>query len=105
MEQERAEKALSYLVETDKEHARAKAEFKANEALTKTILAYEFREAEGSGELRKATSYSSETYQAHIKKIELLEIGLQTMYNRRDTARQIIEMYRTASANTRKGNI
>ena len=102
---ERVEKALKYLVETDSEHARIKSEYKAKEALTKTILGYEFHDAEGSIEARKASSYTSQSYQDHIEALKKLEVELQTMYNRRDTARLVIEMYRTDSANKRRGNI
>ena len=101
----RAEEALRYLVETDQEHARIKAEYKAKDALTKTVLAYEFMGAEGTGEVRKAISYKSEKYQEHIKSLEALEINLQKMYNKRDTERLVIDMWRTQAANQRKGNI
>ena len=106
IDSERTEKALQYLVDTDGEHARIKAEFKAKENLTKTILAYEFRDStEKAQESKKMAAYASLTYCDHIEALKALEIDLQTMYNRRDTARLIIELYRTQSANTRKGNI
>lgn len=102
----RAEKALKYLVETDEEHARIKSEFKAKESITKTILAYEFRDAKGSSvEARKAESFASQSYIDHIDVIEGLEMALQQMYNKRDTERLVIEMWRTHAANSRKGNI
>jgi hypothetical protein len=102
---ERVEKSVRYLAETDREHARLKAEYKAKDALTKTILAYEFNDAVGSGEVRKAISYASDSYLDHINDIKDLEIELQTMYNKRDTERLIIDLYRTECANSRKGNI
>ena len=103
--EERTQKAVDYLASTDKEHALIKAEYKAKDALTKTILAYEFIDAEGSIELRKAKSYTSESYIAHIESLKVLEVELQTMYNRRDTANVLTDLYRTESANLRKGNI
>ncbi len=91
----RAEQALNYLVETDQEHARIKAEFKAKEALTKTIVAYEFRDAKATAqEAKKMEAYASQSYTSHIEAIKVLEIELQTMYNKRDSERLVIEMWR-----------
>ena len=102
----RAEKALKYLIDTDLEHARIKSEFKAKEAIIKTILAYEFMDAKATAvESKKMEAYASKSYIDHIDIMQGLEMELQNMYNKRDSERLVIEMWRTYAANSRKGNI
>lgn len=102
----RAEKAITYLAETDKEHARLKAEYYAKESLTKTVLAYEFSSSKSSAqEAKKMDAYASEAYVAHIEALKTLQIDLQQMYNKRDTEKIVVDMWRTQAANLRKGNI
>lgn len=102
---EKVQQALNYLAGTDEEHAAAKAEMVAMKELTKTVLAYEFLDAEGAIEKRKAASYQSKSYQGHIEKIQSLEIKYQTMLNKRDRAKLTIELWRSCNANRRQGNI
>ena len=101
----RVEQAVRYLAETDKEHARLKAEYKAKEALTKTIIGFEFNDAQGAVEARRQAAYSSQAYIDHIEQLKKLEVELQEIWNKRQTETVIIDLYRTLSANQRKGNI
>lgn len=102
---EKVEAAINYLGKTDEEHARAKAELTALKDLTKTVLAYEFLDAEGAIEKRKAESYASPSYKGHIQKIEELEVNFQMLVNKRDRAKLTIELWRSFNANRRSGNV
>jgi len=99
------QEAVDYLLKTNGEHARIKAEYNAKSALTKTVLGFRFNDEEGTVEKKKAKSYTSAEYQSHIEALKVLEIELHTMYNKRDTYNTIIDLYRTECANSRRPNI
>ena len=101
----RASLAVQYLSETDVDHANAKANLNALQELKKTIYGYAFIDAQGSVEARKAAAYTSSEYIEHIEKIKQAEIDYQVMTNKRTNAALSVELYRTMSANNRKGQI
>lgn len=99
------EMCLKYLTETDREHAVARAEVNALDAITKTVLGFAFESAQGAVEARKAEAYRSDDYVAHIEKKRQAEIAFFEMDNRRKHAMLKIEVWRSLNANRRQGNI
>lgn len=102
---DRLQKALEYLATTDEPAAKAKAYLMGLEEITKTIKATEFLKAKGTNGERDAAAYASANYQTHIDKIEEATFDYETMRNKRLTEALIVEVWRTLSANQRRGNI
>ena len=50
-------------------------------------------------------AYNSEEYREHLEKIQNAEADYQLLQNKRKRADLTIEMFRTYSANQRRGNI
>ena len=67
---ERAERALRYLVQTDEEAARAKADLVAAEEKRKTVRAIEFLRNSGTVAEREALAMASEGYDSAVTAIE-----------------------------------
>lgn len=99
----RAEKALNYLAETDKPHAELKARQSRYQEMRKTILAMGFESAQGAAEARRQAAHNTPEYLEHVKTQEQADIDFHTMDNHRRTAVVIIDLYRTVSANQRRG--
>ncbi len=104
----RVESAVEYLAKTDKTHAELKAKLNSLNELRKSVKAFEYIQAMESGVTQgraEQEAYSSEKYKEHLGLISKAEIEFQTVQNRRVTAIQMIELYRTQSANQRRGNL
>ena len=99
------QKAVDYLASTDEEHARARAEYHALSELRKTTRAFCFSELTGGVKEREMGAECHPSYIAHIEKIKQAEIEFHLLHNKRKRAELTIELYRTCSANVRKGNI
>ena len=97
--------AMDYLAETDEPHARARANYHALAELRKTVRALCFQEAEGGVKEREMSAECADEYVEHIRKIEKAEIEFHVLHNKRKSAELVVELYRTYSANVRKGNI
>lgn len=102
---ESVEAAVAYLAETDVTHARARAEYNALSEMRKTVRAFCFGDAEGGVKEREMLAECHCDYIAHIEKIKQAEIHFHTLHNKRKRAELTIELYRTYSANVRRGNI
>jgi len=102
---ESVEKAVNYLASTDERHANARAEYNALSELRKTVRAFCFGDAEGGVKEREMAAECHPDYVAHIEKIKQAEIEFHTLHNKRKRAELTIELYRTYSANVRRGNI
>ena len=102
---ERAEKALRYLVETDEPCARAKANMIGSDERRKTVRALELLKNTGTVAEREALALTSEAYEQAIEAHENAVADYELLRNKRMTESLVIEMYRTTSANQRKGNI
>ena len=105
---EKLQKALTYLAETDEPCAKARGYLAGLERLEKTIKAVEMLEGAGlklTIAEREARAYSSSAFREHTQKIENATADFETMRNRRLTAELIVEVWRTISANQRRGNI
>ena len=104
--EERVEKAIDYLVETDKEAAKLKAMMVYREDMLKTVnatLTLEFDEKTVAE--REARALSNPKYKYAIDKKSEAIYEYETMKNRRLSAQLVVEVWRTESANERKGNV
>lgn len=103
---ERLEKSLQFLIDTDKEHGELRGYQKALEKKEKIILANESLKAKGSSMAEnKAIAESSEEYKKHIEEYETTCQEFFIIDARRATAEKIIDVWRTQNANQRRGNI
>lgn len=103
---DRLEKALIFLAQTDEAQAQARGEVLRTEHLAKVAEALAFKASEGgSAEARKQNARladsSREAWEKHFQAV------VQYEYLRAQRERQVlvIELYRTQSANQRKGNV
>ena len=103
--EDRAQAAINYLASTDESHARARAEYNALSELRKTVRAFCFDKSEGGVKEREMAAERHCDYIAHIEKIKEAEIEFHLLHNKRKRAELTVEMFRTYSANVRKGNI
>ena len=106
VENDRIQKAREYLADSDKPAAMAKAEVNQLKALDKTMLYFEFLDADGKNvEERKAKAYTADSYTTHIQKIHDAELRLFEMVNRRDHAAELVRVWQSENANRRAANI
>ena len=103
--EQKVKRAIDHLAATDTEHARARAEFHALAELRKTVRAFCFQEAKGGVKEREMAAECHDDYVAHIEKIKQAEIAFHILHNERKSSELVVELYRTYSANVRKGNI
>lgn len=102
---DRLQKALTYLAQTDEEAANAKASMKALEQKRKTIKGLAFIEASGTVGEREAKAYASQEYQDIVEQYENAVADAELYANKRKTEELIIEVWRSSNANRRRGNI
>lgn len=103
---ERVEKAINYLAETDEPSAKAKTLYHGLEAQIKTVQALEFKKLPKSGMTipeKEAEVYVSQPYIEHHKKIYDAMLDFEIYRNRRSTAEIIVEYWRSVQANKRQG--
>lgn len=103
--EERADKALEYLIGTDKEVAELKGQMLVKEQMCKVARADVFKTSEGSVDLRKAEAELAQDVRDADREFVEATIEFETVRNRRTTAITIIDMYRTEEASRRAGNI
>jgi len=103
--EENVEAAVNYLASTDESHAVARAQYNALSELRKTVRAFCFGEAKGGVKEREMAAECDVAYTDHIELIKEAEIHFHTLHNKRKRAELTIELYRTYSANVRRGNI
>ena len=106
--EDRAELALKYLASTDLEHAKAKAKLSGLQELRKSVKASVYLDEVNKGKpqgVSEQEAYSSQKYREIIEAIETAEIDAIHLTNKRKRAELTIEIYRTQSANQRRGNI
>ena len=95
--EERLEKALTYLAETDEPAALAKAKAESLKVYGKTVKAYGFLDATGTVAEREAVSVTTDEY---IKWWRDLESAIM---DKRSTEAGIREVWRSLNANRRQG--
>lgn len=102
---ERMEKALIFMAQTDNDAAVLKADVERAEYRCKLARAREFMEAEGSVEARKAAAESSKSVQDSEDTRYAAIVAFEKIKAKRATEELIIEVWRTCSANARRGNV
>jgi hypothetical protein len=101
--EERAEKALRYLVDTDEPCALAKAEMERAEYGWKATREAVFTHAEGTVAERQAIAATHHaTKEAHERYCAAVAL-YSKMANKRQTEQIVLDMFRTLSANRRMG--
>ena len=100
-----AETALNYLVNTDKEAAKAKVLYEALYEQRKTIRAIQFLNATGSAAERTEKANASAEYQEHLQLIKGAQLDYEILKNKRDTNIRITDLWRSVNSNQKKGNI
>jgi len=103
--QERLQKALGYLAETDQEFARTKAYSNALSEQRKTVKAQCYLSAAGTGGERSEKAYAHNNYIEHLVKMHDAELEYETLRNKRLTESTIIEVWRSLNAARRAGQI
>ena len=102
---ERAEKALRYLVDTDESCALAKAEVERAEFIFKRTKEAVFTFSTGTVAERQAEAIQhADTLAANDKLVEAIA-AYAKVANKRDTERIVLDVYRTICANKRTGAI
>jgi len=101
--EDRLEKAMRFLAETDEELAEAKGEVLRCEQLLKRIQYRLFKSADGSIELRKATAgVSEETARAEEELVSAI-VQYEKLKAKRETESTVVEVWRTLESSRRKG--
>jgi hypothetical protein len=99
------DECVEFLCESDQMFADAKAKVKYLEKKLKVIKARAFLDASGTGEVRKAESEVAQTHLDALEEYRNAVLDMETLGVERETINIRIEIWRTKSANTRKGNI
>ena len=99
------EKALDYLVATDEEAAKAKALMSFIEDKKKTVKATEMVKKDGAISGREMEAFASAPYLAVCEEYRDAVYDYELLRNRRKSAELVVEVWRTESANQRRGNI
>jgi hypothetical protein len=102
---DRLQKALVYLAETDMPAAQAKAKVKALEQRRKTVKAVVFLESDGTMAEKEAKAYASREYQDIVNDYENAVADSELYANKRRTEELIVEIWRSLGANRRSGNV
>lgn len=102
---DRLERALKYLAQTDETCASAKAEVERCAYRCKHARALEFQGADGSVEARKSSAETSQTVQtAEDNRIQAI-ITFEKLKAKRETESLVIDVWRSLNASRRTGNI
>jgi len=99
------DKAVDYLVDTDAEFARATAYASFSEDKKKTVLATLMAGQPGSISARKMNAEASPEYLKACEDARDAIMDREILRNRRKSAELVVEVWRTMSANQRKGNV
>jgi hypothetical protein len=103
--EERAEKALRFLVDTDERCAEAKGEMERTEFAYKRTREALFSHASGTvAERQAAAAQHPKTTEAHEAYVEALKT-YSFLANKRDTERIVLDVFRTLCANKRQGTV
>lgn len=101
--QDRLERALRYLAETDEQVAEAKGEILRLENLIKRVNYRLFLSASGSVEARKAEAGKSEETARLEEELVSATVKYEGLRAKRDTESAVIDCWRTLESSRRKG--
>lgn len=99
------DKALIYLAETDEPAAKAKTLVKALEDQKKPLLANLYLDAEGSQGDRVKKAEAHPDYQEHLQKLNDARYEFEHMNEKRNTAKIILDIWRSENSNRRVGHV
>lgn len=103
---ESIERALNYLRDSSKQYADAKARMKFLEQKRKSLKAAAFLEAQGSNVAeRESKAYMDSEYLDCLNDYKQAVYDAELMSAERSAAELRIEVWRSLSANNRRGNI
>ncbi|MEW8119893.1 MAG: hypothetical protein AB2792_22250 [Candidatus Thiodiazotropha sp.] len=103
--EDRLQKALVYLAETDEEAAKARAYMIGLEKNEKTIIGIEYLKTQGTVPERDARARKSEAYEQWKSDYENAVADYELYRNKRHTEELIVEVWRSENANRRRGNV
>lgn len=102
--QERMEKAVMFLSETDQELARRKAYFNGLDRQTKTVKAMAFmRSGESSVTAKEQAALVSPAYRDHLQRVTEAEQEFLTLNEQRHTEVIVIDCWRSLNAARNRG--
>ena len=101
--EDRMEKALTYLAETDEPAALARAKAERLKVYGKTAKAYGFLDATGTVAEREAISVTTKPYLKWLEDLEAAIMDSEQYSNKRSTEAGIREVWRSLNANRRQG--
>ena len=105
VDEKRLEGAINFLAETDGTYAEQKAAMENAEILRKRVRAKVFLTATGNNEERKSKAETNmECCNADDAYIAALQ-AFETTKARRQRAELVVDVWRTISANLRRGNV
>ena len=96
---------IKYLWESDQPYADAKAKVRYLDKKLKVVKATAFLKAKGTGEVRKAESEVDPLHLDALEEYREACLVMETNGVRRETINIRVEVWRTRSANSRKGNV
>ena len=102
---EKLEKVLKYLAETDESYAHARHVVDSMKYKIKVIESQGFMKATGTMAERGAASKTTKEYIEAIEEMDNANLDKEIMGAKRETGRLIIEIWRSENANRRQGNI
>lgn len=103
--QERAEAALDFLANTDKEYGRLRGLVSGLDESRRIVKANEFLLNQGSAAMREQLAYASINYVEHIEKYESAVAEFETLRAQRLTAQTQIEMWRSVNSARKQGMV
>ena len=99
------EEAIEYLASTDESHAKARAYYHALSDLRKSVRAECYQGKAGGVKDKEMAAECDTIYTDHIELIRVAELDFHFLHNKRKRAELTVELYRTYSANVRRGNV
>ena len=105
IKEDRLQKALTYLAETDEPAARAKAYMVGLDKQEKTVLGMELLKVTGTNPERDGKARNSDSYKQWQEMYQNAVMDYELYRNKRATEELIIEVWRSENANRRRGNI
>lgn len=103
--EDRLTKALTLLAQTDEGAARLRGRVLALEKKEKTVLAEEFLKHSGTMAEKEARARTSEAFRNWLAEYEDAVLDFEVLKVERSHEELVVEVWRTDSANKRRGNI
>lgn len=102
---DRLQKAMTYLAETDEPAAKAKALVEGLKIQEKTIIALAFLKSEGTNQEREMQARVDNEHILWRAKYAEAVADYELYRNKRKTEELVVEVWRSINANRRRGNV